>query len=242
VADPAKQPSWASASSSSIESAAAEKRPIVLYFADENDSAWELYGDDFAEMSKTDAMFIKIAYTADREVSPWAEESVVPTSKLLSDNPSREYNVGVGKQVVIVCDWFGNEYYRTDNKVKADKLKVMVDRVADQVEDANKKLQKYLDKAQAEVEQKDNAGAIKNLLKNFKEDVVGLEAQEGSIRLYHSIMDSIREQKEEMVKKGDVDGLKDLAKAVKKTEMEKEIDEAMETAKNAAAENPTTQK
>jgi hypothetical protein len=238
VADPAKKPSWASASTSTIESAAAEQRPIVLYFADENDSEWELYGEDFAALSQMDAMFIKIAYTADREVSPWAEESVVPTSKLLSDNPSREYNVRVGDQVVVVCDWYGNEYFRTDSKVRADKLKLMIGNVAKQVEDSNKKLQKYLDKAQADVDDSDNAGAIKNLLKNFKEDVVGLEAQEGSIRLYHSIMDSIREQKEKLVEKGDVDGLKDLAKIVKKTEMEKEIDEAMETAKA----NPTTQK
>jgi hypothetical protein len=238
VADPAKKPSWASASTSTIESAASEQRPIVLYFADENDSEWELYGEDFAALSQMDAMFIKIAYTADREESPWAEESVVPTSKLLSDNPSREYNVRVGDQAVVVCDWYGNEYFRTDNKVRADKLKVMISNVAKQVEDSNKKLQKNLDKAQKAADENDNADAIKNLLKNFKEDVVGLDAQEGSIRLYHSIMDSIREQKEKLVEKGDVDGLKDLAKIVKKTEMEKEIDEAMETAKA----NPTTQK
>lgn len=210
----------------------------MLYFADENDSEWELYGEDFAALSQMDAMFIKIAYTADREESPWAEESVVPTSKLLSDNPSREYNVRVGDQAVVVCDWYGNEYFRTDNKVRADKLKVMISNVAKQVEDSNKKLQKNLDKAQKAADENDNADAIKNLLKNFKEDVVGLDAQEGSIRLYHSIMDSIREQKEKLVEKGDVDGLKDLAKIVKKTEMEKEIDEAMETAKA----NPTTQK
>ncbi|MCB9894816.1 MAG: hypothetical protein H6839_10220 [Planctomycetes bacterium] len=214
----------------------------MLYFPDENDSEWELYGEDFAELSKMDAMFMKIAYTADREVSPWAEESVVPTSKLLSDNPSREYNVAVGKPAVLVCDWYGNEYFRTDNKVRADKLKLMIAKVADLVDDANKKLQKNLDKAQAAADKENSKDAIKELLKNFKEGVVGLEAQEGSIRLYHEIMDGIRAKKDELVEKGDVDGLKELGKIVKKTELEKEIDEAMEAAKNAAVENPKTQK
>ncbi|MCA8915813.1 MAG: hypothetical protein KDB90_10420 [Planctomycetes bacterium] len=193
-------------------------------------------------MSKMDAMFMKIAYTADREVSPWAEESVVPTSKLLSDNPSREYKVAVGKPAVLVCDWYGNEYFRTDNKVRADKLKLMIAKVSDLVEDANKKLQKNLDKAKESADKEDSKGAIKDLLKNFKEDVVGLEAQEGSIRLYHEIMDGIRAKKDELVEKGDVDGLKELGKIVKKTELEKEIDEAMEAAKNAAVEDPKTGK
>jgi hypothetical protein len=232
-------PSWAKASSDSIESASAEQRPIVLYFADEADSDFEMYGEDFAELSKIDAMFMKIAYNADREVSPWAEESVVPTSKLLSDNPSREYDVKVGKATVIVCDWFGNEYFRTDNNVKADKLKAMIERVADEVEDANKKLQKNLDKANGYVEKEDQKNAVKYLVKNFDEGVVGLDAQEASIRLYHEIMDSIRSQKDELVKKGDVHGLKELSKIVKKTELEKEIDEAMDLAKE---NGPTTQK
>ncbi|MCB9932828.1 MAG: hypothetical protein H6841_05320 [Planctomycetes bacterium] len=224
-------PSWQKASSSSIESAAAEKRPIVLYFPDEADSDFTMYGEDLAELSKTDAMFVKIPYTADREKSPWAEDSVVPTSKLLSENPSLEYNVPVGKPAVIVCDWFGNEYFRTDEKVKADKLKAMITKVADQVEDANKKLQKNLEKAQQAMEKQDSKNAIKSLLKNFGEGVVGLDAQEESVRLYHEIMDSIREQKDALVEKGDVDGLKELAKVVKKTDLEKEVDEAISSVK-----------
>ena len=115
-------------------------------------------------------------------------------------------------------------------------------KVSDLVEDANKKLQKNLDKAQAASDKEDTKNAVKELLKNFKEDVVGLDAQEGSIRLYHEIMDNLRDQKDELLKKGDVDGLKELGKIVKKTELEKEVDEAMEAAKNAAVENPKTGK
>lgn len=203
----------------------------MLYFADEADSDFTMYGEDLAELSKTDAMFVKVPYTADREKSPWAETSVVPTSKLLSDNPAREYNVAVGKAAVVVCDWFGNEYFRTDEKVKADKLKLMIAKVSDQVEDANKKLQKNLEKAQQAMEKQDSKNAIKALLKNFDEGVVGLDAQEASVRLYHEIMDDIREQKDVLVEKGDVEGLKELAKLVKKTDLEKEVDEAISSVK-----------
>jgi hypothetical protein len=203
----------------------------VLYFPNEADSDFTMYGEDLAEISKTEAMFVKVPYTADREKSPWAETSVVPTSKLLSDNPSREYNVAVGKAAVLVCDWFGNEYFRTDEKVKADKLKAMINKVSDLVEDANKKLQKNLEKAQQAVEKDDSKNALKTLLKNFGEGVVGLEAQEASVRLYHEIMDKFREQKDALVEKGDVNGLKELAKVVKKTDMEKEVDEAISSVK-----------
>jgi hypothetical protein len=209
-----------------------------VYFPDEADSEFELYGDDFAEVSKTDGMFIKIPYTDDREVSPWAEESVVPTSKLLSDNPSREYKVEVGKATVVVCDWFGNEYFRTDNRVKADKLKEMLIKVADLADASNKKLQKNLDKATQANEKANTKDALKNLMKNFEEGVVGLEAQEASIRLYHEIMDGLRTQKDALVEKGDMEGLKELAKLAKKTDVEKEIDEAMATVKA----NPKTGK
>lgn len=214
----------------------------MLFFPDEQDTPWDLYGDDFAKLSQEKAEFIKIKFTDDREEPPFAEDSVVPTSKLLSDNPSREYDVPVGEHVVVVCDWFGNEYFRTDCKVKANKLEAMIDKVADLAERENKKLQHNLDKAQQCVDKKDDRKAVYELRRNFKEDVVGLDAQEGSIRLYHEIMDRIRDQKDEMVKKGDVDGLKDLAKVVKKTDMEKEIDDAIAEAEKVKSENPVTGK
>lgn len=236
--DPAKVPAWQSATTESIESAAADKRPIVLYFPDENDSEWELYGDDFAELSNGSAMFIKVAYTDDREESPWAEESVVPTSKLLSDNPSREYDVDVGKQTVIVCDWYGNEFFRTDNRVRCDKLQAMVEKVSDLVEKESEKLQKNVDKAKEYQDKEDTKNVLKYVMKNFDDGQVGWAPIEESIRMYHEIMDSLRAKKDELVEKGDMDGLKELAKDVKKTDLEKEIDEAMETVKA----NPRTGK
>ena len=231
-------PSWQKVDSSSIESAASDQRPIVLYFADENDSDFELYGDDYAELSRAGAMFMKVAYTDDREESPWTEESVVPTSKLLSENPSLAYDIPVGKATVLVCDWYGNEFFRTDNRVRADKLEAMVEKVADQVEKESSKLQKNVDKAKAYLEKEDTKNVLKYLMKNFDDGVVGWAPIEESIRMYHDVLDGLRAKKDDMVEKGDMDGLKELAKTVKKTDMEKEVDEAMEAVKN----NPQTGK
>ncbi|MCB9894817.1 MAG: hypothetical protein H6839_10225 [Planctomycetes bacterium] len=227
AADPKGVPSWQTVSTEAIESAAAEERPIIVYFPSENANDSEFYGEELAELSKADALFIKMPYTADREASPWAEESVVPTSKLLSDNPARDFNVAGGKATVLVCDWYGNECFRTDVKIKADKLSAMIGKVKEQVDDANEKLQKNLDKAQEYVDASDRKNAIKYLLKNFKDGLVGLSAQEDTIRLYHQVMDDARAEVAKLTEAKDSEALKALAKEFKKTDVEKDIDEAL---------------
>jgi hypothetical protein len=183
-------------------------------------------------------MFVKIPYSADREVSPWAETSTVPTSKLLSDNPSLAYDIKVGEATVLVCDWYGNEYFRTDTKIKTDKLTTMIGKVADMVEDSNKSLQKTLDKAVASREKANTKDALKKLMDNFETGLTGLEAQEASIRVFHEIMDELREKKDALVEANDAAGLKELAKLVKKTELEKEVSDAIAAVGlNAKAEN-----
>lgn len=225
--DPEGVPSWQRPSTDIVESAAKDERPIIIYFPSENADDSEFYGKEIADLSKTDAVFIKMPYSADREASPYAIESAVPTSKLLSDNPARDYNVAVGKATVVVCDWFGNEFFRTEPSVKADKLSTMLKDVKDKVEDVDAKLQKNLDKAQAYVDASDRKNAIKLLLKNFSEGVVGVNAQEGSIRLYHEVMDNVRAEIAELEAERDVTGLKALAKEVKKTDTEKDVEAAL---------------
>lgn len=199
----------------------------MIYFASENATDAEFSDKGLADLSKTDAVFVKIAYTADREKSPWAAETVVPTSKLLSDNPSRDYNVPVGKVTVIVADSYGNEYYRMTKAPSTDQLKGYLKKVKDQADKTSQKLQKNLDKANEYLTNNDRKNALKLLLKNFKEGVVGLQAQEDSIRAYHSILDAARTEMAELVEKRDAEGLKSLAKDMDKTDMEKEIDEAL---------------
>lgn len=230
-------PSWQTASSSSLESAATEEMPLVVYFADETDGDFVLYGDDYAELSKSSAVFIKVPYTEDREESPWAEDSEIPTNRLLSDNPAREYDVRVGKATVIVCDWHGNEYFREDNKVRANRLEAMIKRVPDQVKKANDKLERNYERADKEKQDGDIKGALRYLSKNFDDGngPVGLPAQENSIRLYHEIMDDSRAKIEKLEDARDVDGLKELKKELRRTALEDEIDEAIVSVKEAPA-------
>lgn len=226
--DPAKIPAWQRPDAATLEAAAADELPIVLCFATEDSTDFEFYGDELTALSKGKAVFMKMQDSGDRESSPWVTESPVPTSKLQSDNPARDYDVDFGKGVVIVCDWHGNEHYRTDRKVRADKLEAMLAEIKEKVEDVNEKLQKNLEKANDYVADNDRKSAVKYLLKNFKEGVVGVDAQEASIRLYHEILDNARSEMNKLIEKGDKDGLKDLAKELKKTDVEKEIDEALE--------------
>jgi hypothetical protein len=229
--DPESIPNWQRPSTETLESAASEKRALVIYFPEENSTDADFSSKELAELSKTDAVFVKIPYTADREASPWAEDSAVPTSKLLSDNPSREYDVTVGKSTVIVADSYGNEYYRLSKEPNADQLKAYIDRVKDQAEKATEKLQKNLDKAKTYLDKEDRKNAVKYLLKNFDEDLVGLDPQEESIRMYHEILDAARSELATMVEKKDADGIKNLAKEFRKTDMESEIDEALDSVK-----------
>ncbi|MBE7492806.1 MAG: hypothetical protein HS108_13775 [Planctomycetes bacterium] len=223
--DPTKVPSWAQPTKQTLENAALEKRPIVLFFQGEGAEYGDfyVYGDDYAALARDNAVFMRIPYNENRDKPP-ASDSPIPVSKLLSDNPARDYGVPVGKPLFVVADWYGNSYFRSDRKPSAAELKQMIEKVPAKVEDSNKKLAKTYESAKAAWDKSDRTNALKALLKNFKEDVVGLEAQENSIRLYHEIMDATRNRMKELHEKGDVEGLKGLAKEVKGTEVAKEVD------------------
>lgn len=131
----------------------------------------------------------------------------------------------------MIADSYGNEYYRMTKQPSGSQLQGYISKVKAQVDKANEKLQKNLDKANDYLAKEDRKNAVKYLLKNFKEDLVGLQAQEDSIRAYHDILDAARSQMSEMVEKGDADGLKALKKDLDKTDMEKEVDEALDNLK-----------
>ena len=205
---------------------------MVIYFPEEGATDADFADKELARLSKSDAIFIRINYTEDREESPWAEDSVVPTSKLLSENPSRDYDVRVDQLTIIVADSYGNEFYRLTKIPSGSQLKSHLKKVRDKVEDANEKLQKNLDKARKSLEEKgDRKNALKYLLKNFKEELVGIEAQEESIRMYHDILDAARSEMAELKENGDIDGLKALKKDVDKTDLEEEVEEALDEIK-----------
>jgi hypothetical protein len=213
-----------------LESAAAEKRPIVLYFPDEQDSPTVIYGEDLAELSRTSAMFIKVPYNADRTKSPWAKESAVPINKLLSENPSREYNIPVGRATVLICDWYGNEYNRVGTNVRAPQLSQMLEQVKTRVERTNDNLQRTLERATKAHEEGNRRVALRHVMSNLSQGHVGLPAQEATVHLYHKILDDARDEIKVMVEEGNQQGLRELAREFRGTDLKDEIDEAMEKA------------
>jgi hypothetical protein len=227
--NPADIPGWQTPSTKALENAASQNLPLVVYFPGEGDTDASWYGPELAAMAKKDAVFIRIPFNSDREKSVF-DESVIPTSKLLTDNPSRDYKIPVGKATVLVTDSWGNEYFRFPTPPKHAELKGAVDKVSDKVESTNKKLQKTYDAAKAAWDKKDNATALKSILKNFKEGVVGVSAQEETIRLYHEVMDAVRVEVKGLAEKGGADAekqLKTMKSTYKGTAVAKDIDEAL---------------
>jgi hypothetical protein len=213
--DPEELPNWNKIGSDILDSAARDKMPIVVYFpneGDNNDASW--IGKELALISKDDARFVKFAPTDDREPNAWPVETNVPQCKLLSENPSRDFNIGVGKTTVVLCDWFGNEVQRFSTPPAAAALKSALGKVADEIES----------RAKTSRDAGNRAEAVKSLLKNFKDGYVGLEAQVETISLYTEIVDEAKAEAAKLAESADKSGLQALLKEMKGTDAQAAIE------------------
>jgi hypothetical protein len=208
----------------------------VLFFPEEDvdpiDASRQLHDEELAKLSEDNVMFVMIEYNADRTPS-FDDGCPIPTSKLLSPNPSRDYNITRNPSYV-VCDHFGNEYDRHTNTPSARKLLKSIEDVSDQMEKFNEKLQDNLADMKEALEEKDLKDFFKAALKNFKYGLVGLEAQEETIKLYREQIDGARERIDDILENRPEDGedvLKDMSKNFKDTELEEEIDDALDILK-----------
>lgn len=228
------QPSTCDASESVITDASSNKKPLVLLIAKGEGTCFK--EGDFSTLESR-AIFVKIPWRADK-----LEESTspVPTSKLLSANPSAAYNVKGDKPCMLVCDWFGNEYFRVEGEVSVDELTKFLLKVNEEIKDNIEKLQKNFDKAKASRDGGDRKNAIKSILKNFKMDVVGFDPQLATIKVYNEIIEEGRTEAKEKHARNDLEGLKAMQKEFKDTELEPEIAEMLKNPVGADA-NPTTQ-
>ena len=226
---PEEIPDWNKMSSDILNTAALEKLPIVIYFPnEEDDNEASFSGTELAELSESDALFIRFIATTDREPNAWPADTRVPQNRLMSDNPARDFEVPAGKSIVLLCDWFGNEVQRFSTTPAASTLKAAVGKVADKVEDNNKKLQKNHDAAKASLEAGNRAEALKSIKKNFKDGLVGLDAQVQTIDLYNSIVDAAKIEAAELAGASDKAGLQKLLKEMKETDAEKAIQEELD--------------
>lgn len=218
-----------------IERAVKKSLPLLILFEGEDDESTEadyFRGKEVVELAKTKAVFIRIKYNPDREES-WDDGSMVPTSILLSKNPSRDYHIKT-YPTMIVADCYGNEYFKGTSMPTVQSLTKQFDAVADLMVKSNVRLQKNLDEAKKSFEAKDAAKTLKFLSANFGTKVVGLSAQEASIKLYHELIDDGRKEMADAIAAGGKTlekKLKEMKKTYKDTELIKEIDAALKEIK-----------
>lgn len=231
-----ERPVWEKPDTKVLEKAAKEKKAVILFFLEEGmtgvDATKMLHGEDIAKLSKEKAVFILIEYNNDRTPS-LDTGSPIPTSKLASPNPSRDYNI-TATPAWLVCDHHGNEYTRFTKVPDGKQLSTKVEEVKTAMDAVNTRLQKNLDEAKKALDAKDTAGFLKAAMKNFKEGVVGLSAQEDTIRAYRTTIDNARKDVDSILAEKPKDAekrLKEMQKTYKGTELAKDIKDALEIIK-----------
>lgn len=219
-----------------FEAAGKGKLPIVLFFTEEGmdpiEASKELHDADLAKVSQDDSVFVMVEYNGDRTPS-FDDGSPIPTSKLLSPNLSRDY--GITKYpTFVVCDWHGNEYDRFTKVPSASKVIKSLEAIEDLMTKVNEKLQKNLDEAKENLEEKDLRKFFKSAIDNFKYGYVGLEAAEETIKIYRKAIDDGRATVDSILENRPEDGekqLKDMSKDYRDTELESEIKDALDIVK-----------
>lgn len=167
-------------------------------------------------MKDSDCVFVAVPYTSDRTPAPGAAETIVPTSKLAGDNPARDYKIGVGQEVVLVLDPFGNDLgHRFTNKPSVKDLKAAITAVPGKLEKLTKNLQKDLDKAKAAQEKGDRAGAFKAVVSVLSEGVVGLSQVDEAAQIYNSMCDEARNEVSTLKSEGGAEAAKKLDELAK---------------------------
>jgi hypothetical protein len=231
---PVESPSFQRPGSDVLENAANGKQAIFIFFPGENDDANSYFGGADYKALEGKAQFVAIPYNSDREPSPVTEESLVPTSKLLSDNPSRDYGIKT-YPAFIVADSYGNVVLSlSGKKPTAKELDASFGKVSAKMDDNGKKLQRRLDNARKAWETKDASKAMSEIRGNFKDGLVGYDAQNETIRVYHEVVEAARAQVETL--KGDnsadaIKALKAMKNTFKDTEVEASIDAALKAGK-----------
>ncbi len=231
-----EKPVWEKNEKKVLEQAAKDKKAIVLFFLEEGTNAADatkiLHGEDVAKLSKSRAVFILVDFNSDR--TPSLDTGCpIPTSKLTSPNPSRDYAITI-TPCWLVCDECGNEYARFRTVPDAKQLQGKIDSITELRDAINKRLEKTLADGKKALADKDNATFLKAALKNFNEGVVGLPAQNDTIAAYRNLLDETRKELEEILADKPKDAekrLRALEKDFKGTELVKEIKDAIDIIK-----------
>ncbi|MCC6574826.1 MAG: hypothetical protein IT462_13685 [Planctomycetes bacterium] len=167
---------------------------MVLFSKEKTDITTYFQGQDYVDMKDADAIFVAIPYTTDRTPAPGANETIVPSNKLMGDNPARDYKIRVGEEAVLVLDSFGNFDdigVKFSKKPTSKELKEAFSRMPAKVESLSKKLQKNVDAANTALGKGDRNSAFKAAVKVLESGLVGYGACAEATKIYHSICDEV---------------------------------------------------
>lgn len=224
---------WTKPEAEVFEAAGQNDMTVVLYFAEEGldpiEAGEQLHDKELAKLSEEDVLFVMIPYNGDR-TKGFDDGSPVPTSRLLSPNPSRDYDIA-RYPTYLVCDQHGNEYERHTRTPNARILKRNIESVSDQMERFNDKLQENVEDMEKALEDDNLRRFFKAALNNFEYGIVGLEAQESTIKLYREQLDSARKEIDKILEERPEDGqkvLRDMSRDYRSTELAGEIDDAID--------------
>ncbi len=168
---------------------------MVLFPKEGTDITTYFSGQEYVDMKDGDAVFIAIPYTSDRTPAPGAKESIVPISPLTSDNPARDFRIGVREEVVLVLDCYGNLSsvgMKFTRKPSAKELKDVIAQMPKKIDTLNKKLEKDLKSVTTALEKGDRIKAFKDAVKILESGVVGYNASAEAAKVYNDICDQVR--------------------------------------------------
>ena len=221
------QPFWDDCSAATLAAAGRVEYPLVLCFADPDGPGDALSSASFRSLSIDAAVFCRI--TRDREPAPKPEAcTAVPACGFLADDVAGAYRIKIAPTVT-VCDWYGNEYFRFRGRwPTADQLKRAIQGVPAKVAAAEMRLDKRFQAAKAAWEKQDRPGALRQILRNFRDEYVGLDAVTRTIALYDEIMAAARAEIAALKASGDRAGLEKVVKELQGTDAVKDAEEALD--------------
>jgi hypothetical protein len=211
----------------------AAQKPIVLFFLEEGmdaiEGSMEIHDVELATMANEGlATFLLIEHNGDR--TPRLDDgSPIPTSKLSSPNPGREYDIR-RYPTIVVCDHFGNDYQNFNRVPQPRQIKAAVESVADHMESTNNRLARDVEAAEKALEDKNIRGFFTAALRCFGTGVVGLESAEKMRSIYRNFIDEQRKEIDTILQDRPDDALnrlRGMSRDFRGSELQAEIDEAI---------------
>lgn len=199
----------------------------MIYFPSEKANAYDFGNAEIAKLDGVEALFVKVKW---QEKSDEANDgkTVSSESKLL-DKDVRQIYYARSKSIIIVADCYGNQHYWLGAKrVRADFLKECFKKMESRTNRNVRLAAKTLKKAKAAHKNGQRAKALKYVLRIFDSDVRGYKPTRDAFKLYNTILNEGRLELAEYILTEDVDGILNLYSEFKKTDLIKELNNALE--------------